>query len=88
MFAVFNRFNPSSEEVARDLGATPWQGFSHAVLPPDRAVHSSSLSGFGEGSRRGPPSYALATAISFVAIRLALGLAALLNRREVGVARL
>jgi putative spermidine/putrescine transport system permease protein len=25
MFAVFNRFNPSYEEAARDLGATPWQ---------------------------------------------------------------
>jgi len=33
MFAVFNRFNPSYEEAARDLGATPWQGFRHVVLP-------------------------------------------------------
>ncbi|HYP70291.1 MAG TPA: ABC transporter permease [Variovorax sp.] len=33
MFAVFNRFNPSYEEAARDLGATPWQGFAHVVLP-------------------------------------------------------
>jgi putative spermidine/putrescine transport system permease protein len=33
MFAVFNRFNPSFEEAARDLGATPWQGFRHVVLP-------------------------------------------------------
>lgn len=33
MFAVFNRFNPAYEEAARDLGATPWQGFSHVVLP-------------------------------------------------------
>jgi putative spermidine/putrescine transport system permease protein len=33
MFAVFNRFNPSYEEAARDLGATPWQSFSHVVLP-------------------------------------------------------
>ena len=33
MFAVFNRFNPSYEEAARDLGATPWQGFSQVVLP-------------------------------------------------------
>ena len=33
MFAVFNRFNPAYEEAARDLGATPWQTFSHVVLP-------------------------------------------------------
>ncbi len=33
MFAVFNRFNPAFEEAARDLGATPWQGFRHVVLP-------------------------------------------------------
>jgi len=33
MFAVFNRFNRSYEEAARDLGATPWQSFRHVVLP-------------------------------------------------------
>jgi putative spermidine/putrescine transport system permease protein len=33
MFAVFNRFSPSYEEAARDLGATPWQTFRHVVLP-------------------------------------------------------
>ncbi|BDT70020.1 inner membrane ABC transporter permease protein YdcV [Comamonadaceae bacterium OS-1] len=33
MFAIFNRFNPAFEEAARDLGATPWQGFKHVVLP-------------------------------------------------------
>lgn len=33
MFAVFNRFNASYEEAARDLGATPWQSFSQVVLP-------------------------------------------------------
>ena len=33
MFAVFNRFNPAYEEAACDLGATPWQGFVHVVLP-------------------------------------------------------
>ena len=33
MFAVFNRFNPTYEEAARDLGATPWQSFRHVVLP-------------------------------------------------------
>jgi putative spermidine/putrescine transport system permease protein len=33
MFAVFNRFNTAYEEAARDLGATPWQGFRHVVLP-------------------------------------------------------
>ncbi len=33
MFAVFNRLDKSYEEAARDLGATPWQGFVHVVLP-------------------------------------------------------
>ena len=33
MFAVFNRFNPSYEEAARDLGATPWQTFGGGVFP-------------------------------------------------------
>lgn len=33
MLAVFNRFNPAYEEAARDLGATPWQGFRYVVLP-------------------------------------------------------
>jgi len=33
MFAVFNRFNPSYEEAARDLGASGWQGIRFVVLP-------------------------------------------------------
>lgn len=33
MFAVFNRFDKSYEEAARDLGASPWQTFRHVVLP-------------------------------------------------------
>jgi putative spermidine/putrescine transport system permease protein len=33
MFAVFNRFSPVYEEVARDLGASSWQTFYHVVLP-------------------------------------------------------
>ena len=33
MFAVFNRFSPSYEEAARDLGASNWQTFYHVVLP-------------------------------------------------------
>jgi putative spermidine/putrescine transport system permease protein len=33
MFAVFNRFDRSWEEAARDLGASRWQGFWHVVLP-------------------------------------------------------
>ena len=33
MFAVFNRFDPSYEEAARDLGASPWQTFRHVTLP-------------------------------------------------------
>src|SRR5215218_2385092 len=33
MFAIFNRFNPSYEEAARDLGASSWQTFLHVLLP-------------------------------------------------------
>ncbi len=33
MFAVFNRFDKSYEEAARDLGATSWQTLRHVVLP-------------------------------------------------------
>ncbi len=33
MFAVFNRFEKSYEEAARDLGATPWQVLKEVVLP-------------------------------------------------------
>ncbi len=33
MFAIFNRFDRSYEEAARDLGATPRQTFNQIVLP-------------------------------------------------------
>lgn len=33
MFAVFNRFDASYEEAARDLGASNWQTVRHVVLP-------------------------------------------------------
>lgn len=33
MFAVFNRFDHTFEEAARDLGASPWQVIRHVVLP-------------------------------------------------------
>jgi len=33
MFAVFNRFDKSYEEAARDQGASAWQSFVHVVLP-------------------------------------------------------
>ena len=33
MLAVFNRFDATFEEAARDLGAGPWQTFRHVVLP-------------------------------------------------------
>jgi ABC transporter/Binding-protein-dependent transport system inner membrane component len=33
MFAVFNRFDPSYEEAARDLGASGWQTIMGVVVP-------------------------------------------------------
>ena len=33
MFAVFNRFDKSFEEAARDQGASAWQTFAYVVLP-------------------------------------------------------
>lgn len=33
MFAVFNRFDKSYEEAARDQGATAWQTIIHVVIP-------------------------------------------------------
>ncbi|HYD68519.1 ABC transporter permease [Azospirillum sp.] len=33
VFAIFNRFDKSYEEAARDLGAGPWQTVRHVVLP-------------------------------------------------------
>lgn len=33
MFAIFNRFDKSYEEAARDLGATPWQVIRHVIVP-------------------------------------------------------
>jgi putative spermidine/putrescine transport system permease protein len=43
MFAVFNRFNKSYEEAARDLGATGWQTIRYVVLP----IVAPSLIGVG-----------------------------------------
>ncbi|MEM7403636.1 MAG: ABC transporter permease [Pseudomonadota bacterium] len=43
MFAVFNRFDASYEEAARDLGASPWQVLRHVVLP----IIGPSLVGVG-----------------------------------------
>lgn len=33
IFAIFNRFDKSYEEAARDQGATPWQVVRHVILP-------------------------------------------------------
>lgn len=43
MFAVFNRFDASFEEAARDLGATNWQTLRYVVLP----IIAPSLIGVG-----------------------------------------
>lgn len=43
MFAVFNRFDASFEEAARDLGATNWQTLRYVVLP----IITPSLIGVG-----------------------------------------
>ena len=43
MFAVFNRFDKSFEEAARDLGASPWQVLRYVILP----IIGPSLIGVG-----------------------------------------
>lgn len=43
MFAVFNRFDKSYEEAARDLGAKPWQVLRHVIIP----IIGPSLVGVG-----------------------------------------
>ena len=43
MFAIFNRFDKSYEEAARDLGATNWQVLWHIVIP----IIGPSLVGIG-----------------------------------------
>ena len=43
MFAVFNRFDKSFEEAARDQGASPWQMVRYVVLP----IIAPSLIGVG-----------------------------------------
>ena len=43
MFAIFNRFDKSYEEAARDLGATPWQVLRHVIIP----IIGPSLVGVG-----------------------------------------
>ncbi len=43
MFAVFNRFDPSYEEAARDLGASPWQVVRYVIAP----IVGPSLIGVG-----------------------------------------
>ena len=43
MFAVFNRFDASFEEAARDLGASNWQTLRYVVLP----IIAPSLIGVG-----------------------------------------
>jgi putative spermidine/putrescine transport system permease protein len=43
MFAVFNRFNKSYEEAARDLGASGWQTIRYVILP----IVAPSLIGVG-----------------------------------------
>ena len=43
MFAIFNRFDKSYEEAARDLGATNWQVLWHIIIP----IIGPSLVGIG-----------------------------------------
>lgn len=43
MFAVFNRFNKSYEEAARDMGATPFQVVKKVIIP----IIAPSLVGVG-----------------------------------------
>ena len=43
MFAIFNRFDKSYEEAARDLGASPWQVIRYVIIP----IIGPSLVGVG-----------------------------------------
>tara|TARA_Y100001934_G_C12289005_1_gene743794 strand:+ start:447 stop:1295 length:849 start_codon:yes stop_codon:yes gene_type:complete len=43
MFAIFNRFDKSYEEAARDLGASPWQVLRYVIIP----IIGPSLVGVG-----------------------------------------
>ncbi len=43
MFAIFNRFDKSYEEAARDLGASPWQVLQYVIIP----IIGPSLVGVG-----------------------------------------
>ena len=43
MFALFNRFDKSYEEAAKDLGATQWQTIREVVLP----IIAPSIIGIG-----------------------------------------
>lgn len=43
MFAIFNRFDHSYEEAARDMGANPWQVVQYVIVP----IIAPSLVGVG-----------------------------------------
>jgi putative spermidine/putrescine transport system permease protein len=80
MFAVFNRFDRSWEEAARDLGASPWQTFRHVVLPiigpsvTGLFVFAFTLS-YDEFART------LMTGFSLAVVMTGLGAAAILRAR-------
>lgn len=115
MFAIFNRFEKSYEEAARDLGATGWQTFRYVVFPQiipgliGVALFGFTLS-FDELARSSqavgdlntlplellgltttvttPEIYALGTlttAVSFLAIFLALGVVLSIRRRRLSL---
>jgi len=86
MFAVFNRFDASFEEAARDLGASNWQTLRHVVLPIRTLLTSGSyntlpLEIYGmTTSVTTPVLYALGT-LTTVFSFLVIGLALLLTWR-------
>jgi putative spermidine/putrescine transport system permease protein len=94
MFAVFNRFNKSWEEAARDLGASPWRSFLPAFV---EAVEHRTMMTAGDSNTlpleifamtanvTTPVIYALGTlttAFSAVIIIVAMTSMAIVRRRR------
>ena len=96
MFAVFNRFPVEVEEAARDLGASPWGVFRHAVLELSREAPRSLLTVGGRNTLpieisnmttnvTTPALYAIGTvtsAVSFLVIAAAFVAIAVIQKQR------